>query len=759
MLLSKKLPIAAAILTIFALAIASIAAIFIASGSLEKASYEKLSAIADGRRNQLDTYLGNIEKELVTVSARKDFASAMRSFDKTWAKIEGKPESELQNRYIHNNSHPIGEKQKLITANVDSYDASHKRYHERFRELQQSNNYYNVFLMNLKGDVVYSVIKELDFATNLKTGKWKSSGLATVYNKLLENLQAKRVVFSDYQNYGPSNDAPASFIATPVTYGDKVVGIIAYEMSADLMNGIFSNNTGLGETGETVLVNKFGKMITNSKFTEVNDTLANTVNLETIARVGEFKVSTGQTSGYRDMVSETAVTTARFQNAGWQIVALIEKDEALAGVSSMRNAIIIASLLTFSAALVAAYFFARTITKPIDRIVSKMSILASGDTNFDLSTELGNDEIGGMADAVEVFRQAAIHKTELEIEAEKNNQLTTAEREQRDDERMQAAEKIETVVSALASALDRLAAGDLTVEISEPFDKELDALRTNFNSSIAQLRSTLAQISDVSASVNNNLTDMRQSADSLSNRTETQGESLEEIATAVTQITAILGESSTRATEAAGVAKSANSETEKSSQIVSDAIIAMSRIEECSSQISGIISVIDEIAFQTNLLALNAGVEAARAGESGKGFAVVAQEVRDLAQRSATSAQEIKELISNSEQEVGKGVVLVKSTGEALETISSHVREMDQAIDTIAIASREQLTGVEQVNTAINDMNVLTQQNTAMVEETTAVTHTMGDDANDLNSLINGFKLDKNQLSREVKNNEKAFAA
>lgn len=134
----------------------------------------------------------------------------------------------------------------------------------------------------------------------------------------------------------------------------------------------------------------------------------------------------------------------------------------------------------------------------------------------------------------------------------------------------------------------------------------------------------------------------------------------------------------------------------------------MSRIEDCSSQISGIISVIDEIAFQTNLLALNAGVEAALAGKSGKGFAVVAQEVRDLAQRSATSAKEIKELISNSEQEVGKGVVLVKSTGEALEIISSHVRQMDQAIDTIAIASKEQLIGVEQVNTAISEMNILT---------------------------------------------------
>lgn len=747
MLLSKKLPLAAAILTILSISIASFAAIYIASNSLEKASFEKLSAIADGRRNQIDTYLNNIEKDLLITSARKDIASAVRSFDKTWDAVGENPLAELQKRYIHDNSHPAGEKQKLLSANIDAYDSSHKRYHERFKEIQQSNNYYDIFLINMNGDIIYSVFKELDYATNLKTGEWKSTGLASVYKNLMSDLTAKRVAFSDYKAYGPSHDAPASFIATPITYGDKIVGILAYQMPTSLITSIFTNDTGMGETGETVLTNKHGYLISDSRFTDFDDTLKSKISFDGIDRANKINIATGQTSGYRDMVSNTAVTSAKFQNAGWQIVALIEKDEALAGVASMRNAIIVVAILTFTAALIGAYFFARTITKPIDRIVSKMSILASGDTNIDLSTEAGKDEIGGMAEAVEVFRQAAIQKTELEIEAEKNNQLTTAEREQREAERMEAAAKIETVVTALASALDRLAAGDLTVAITEPFDDELDALRTNFNSSVAQLRTTLEQISDVSASVNNNLTDMRQSADSLSIRTETQGESLEEIATAVTQITAILGESSTRAAEAAQVAKSTNAKTEKSSQIVNDAIIAMGRIEKCSSQIAGIITVIDEIAFQTNLLALNAGVEAARAGEFGKGFAVVAQEVRDLAQRSASSAQEIKELIGNSENEVAKGVALVQSTSDVLIEISEEVREIDLAVDSIAIAAKEQLTGVEQVNAAISDMNVLTQQNTAMVEETTAVTHTMGDDAANLDRLINEFNLDANQTS------------
>jgi methyl-accepting chemotaxis protein len=167
----------------------------------------------------------------------------------------------------------------------------------------------------------------------------------------------------------------------------------------------------------------------------------------------------------------------------------------------------------------------------------------------------------------------------------------------------------------------------------------------------------------------------------------------------------------------------------------------MSKIEQSSNQISSIIGVIDEIAFQTNLLALNAGVEAARAGEAGKGFAVVAQEVRELAQRSAQAAKEIKELIRNSSGEVQSGVQLVSQTGEALKTIETYIVTINQHMDAIATSAREQSVGLSEVNTAVNQMDQVTQQNAAMVEETNAAGATLASEAGRLRELISQFQL------------------
>jgi methyl-accepting chemotaxis protein len=233
-------------------------------------------------------------------------------------------------------------------------------------------------------------------------------------------------------------------------------------------------------------------------------------------------------------------------------------------------------------------------------------------------------------------------------------------------------------------------------------------------------------------------------------RTEQQAASLEETAAALDEITANVSNSSGRADEARAVAVQANASASESGEVVSKAVDAMGKIETSSNEVSNIIGVIDEIAFQTNLLALNAGVEAARAGEAGKGFAVVAQEVRELAQRSAKAAKEIKELIRNSSLEVQNGVKLVSDTGRALKTIEGYIVTINDHMDSIATSAREQSVGLGEVNTAVNQMDQVTQRNAAMVQEASAAGATLAQESTKLREIIGQFVLDGQGAQRPL---------
>ncbi|MBB5274441.1 methyl-accepting chemotaxis protein [Rhizobium rosettiformans] len=296
-------------------------------------------------------------------------------------------------------------------------------------------------------------------------------------------------------------------------------------------------------------------------------------------------------------------------------------------------------------------------------------------------------------------------------------------------------------VSSLGEALKRLCSGDFGFQLTEPFSAEFEFLRHDLNRSVSQLRDTFQEISTSVDLISQGTREITQGVGDLSRRTESQAANLEETAAALEEITANVGSSAQRAQEARTVAGSAKSSAEKSGDVVAHAVDAMSRIEDSSSKISNIIGVIDEIAFQTNLLALNAGVEAARAGEAGRGFAVVAQEVRELAQRSAKAAKEIKDLIQNSATEVASGVKLVSDTGGALKSISQLIVEINDHVVAISTAAREQSSGLVEVNSAVNGMDQMTQQNAAMVEESSAAAATLSNETQKLQGMIGQFNL------------------
>ena len=391
--------------------------------------------------------------------------------------------------------------------------------------------------------------------------------------------------------------------------------------------------------------------------------------------------------------------------------------------------------------LAIVFFMRRSLSRVLGSLRDAMRRLANGDHGTDISGRNRRDEIGQMAEALMTFRQAALDKVRLESEAAAAGARADQERAARERDQAKTAAEQSHVVEALASGLEKLSDGDLTFRLTEAFATAYEKLRADFNGAMGKLQDTLQIITGNTQSIRSGSNEITTASDDLSRRTEQQAASLEETAAALDEITSTVRKTADGANHAREVVVSAKRDAEKSGAVVQDAVKAMGSIEASSGQIGQIIGVIDEIAFQTNLLALNAGVEAARAGDAGRGFAVVASEVRALAQRSAEAAKEIKALIAASSSHVNLGVKLVGETGQSLARIVAQVSELNGVVAEIAASAAEQATGLAQVNTAVNQMDQVTQQNAAMVEETTAASHSLARETEQLFVLIGRFRV------------------
>ncbi|WP_293359798.1 methyl-accepting chemotaxis protein [Phenylobacterium sp.] len=399
------------------------------------------------------------------------------------------------------------------------------------------------------------------------------------------------------------------------------------------------------------------------------------------------------------------------------------------------------------AVLLALIALARRI-RPVRAMTSYMSELAAGNYELNPPQPRHADEVGEMAKAVAVFREGVLERRRMRMEQEE------AERRAREDEiaaghEREAAERERAaVVAALAEGLSRMAQGDLACRLSSPFPGRYEQLRSDFNRAADALDQVMGSIRAATQGVGVGASEIAQAADNLSRRTEQQAASLEQTSATVEQLTSTVKGAAESAREVRQFVADARAGAEQSADVVASAVRAMQAISGSSDQVGEIIGVIDEIAFQTNLLALNAGVEAARAGDAGKGFAVVASEVRALAQRSAEAAKEIKGLIHQSTDQVRDGVELVNRTGEALAAILQQVAEIDARMTDLARSADEQSTSLSEVNIAVSQMDQMTQQNAAMVEETTAAAFAMRSSAAGLRQHIDHFTTSQAEAHR-----------
>ncbi|WP_374411765.1 methyl-accepting chemotaxis protein [Novosphingobium colocasiae] len=407
------------------------------------------------------------------------------------------------------------------------------------------------------------------------------------------------------------------------------------------------------------------------------------------------------------------------------VVALVALSRQVSEAAMVRDRWMVGILLALSAlaglGVVASILWAARVLQqrmiaPLSQNVRLIGSLAGGSYDIAIDGLSRTDEFGSMARAMEVFRKSGIAKREAD-----------------------AAQQV--VVRALTTGLRKLAEKDLEYRIEdEDFPEAYEQLRENFNSALEALARVMGTVRVGAGSVMRAIAEIRAASDDLAVRNQQQAASLEETAAAMNHVNGRVRQYAGTAADAQEAISGAHRRASEGGEVVREAIGAMAMIEQSSQQISSIINVIDGIAFQTNLLALNAGVEAARAGDAGKGFAVVANEVRALAQRSADAAQDIKALIDKSSTQVGHGVELVGQTGTKLEEIVAQVGELHALIGTMTDSARDQASSLDQVNTAVNEMDRMTQQNAAMVEETTAATRSLESEAQSLTRMMSTFR-------------------
>ena len=399
--------------------------------------------------------------------------------------------------------------------------------------------------------------------------------------------------------------------------------------------------------------------------------------------------------------NNTDSSVAKAQDAFWR--------NAVLGVSGMLVGLLV------------LWLFRSRVTRPVDRLKAAMNIMAAGQTDIEIPGADKGDELGEIARALDGIRVsiAARSRHEAEQQIAVQQQVTTA----------------------LEAALSAMKEGRLGYRITQVFPREYEQLRSDFNTTIDALSGQMGEVARSSGAVRTGANEISAAAQDLARRTEGQAASLGETSNTVKELTNSVSESRSAATNAAHAAQEAEKEATNSGMLMHEAVAAMNSIAETSSKMRSIVEIIDGISFQTNLLALNAGVEAARAGDAGKGFAVVATEVRNLAERSAEAAKEISSLIVHSGAEVSHGVQMVSQTQASLQRIVQKAGDLAGMISGIADGANRQADAIAQVNAVISELDKATQQNAALVEESTAASHSLANESERLSAVVGRFSM------------------
>ncbi|MBE1296792.1 MAG: HAMP domain-containing protein, partial [Rhodobacteraceae bacterium] len=506
MKIAHKLPLFVVAFGAFMAAVIVTISTVTARNSAAHQAEEHFESLVAGRETAVEALMRGIEADLLTLAAMPSTETALQRLSGAWTNLGDEAANTVRDAYIANNPNPLGERHLLDRAKATiPYNIHHAKFHPAFRTLLTAKGYYDAFLVNLTGNIIYTVYKEDDYATNLFDGPYKDSGIGDLYRRIVE-AEPGQVLFSDFAPYAPSGNAPAAFVGTQLASNSgQMVGVLILQIPVGMINAFMNDSRGVGETVEAYLVGPDMLMRSSSRFEGGYQTLDPVPEQEHITAalngVSAFYPSVKGHDG-----QNVAAFSEPFQMMDTDMAIVIEQDRAelMAPVNNAMTVLLLISVACAAGLSVLGWLFARTITRPLDRISVSMESVASGNLSTEVTEAKRSDEIG------------KIGKTLVSMQEDLRHARSAQE------ERAEQQQEQQRVVEQLSSGLLRLAQGDFSQTITEPFSGEHEQLRADFNKTVENLSATVSQVVDSAQSIRNGAAEISQSSDDLSHRTESQ---------------------------------------------------------------------------------------------------------------------------------------------------------------------------------------------------------------------------------------------